>query len=81
MSDEVAVDAKRILLRYGVPITILDKIDESLRIAFAREVSKTAVPDRGEKVLDLLVEHGYLDAAVAEEAAKKIRKAKKRSRK
>jgi len=81
VSDEVAVDAKRILLRYGVPITVLDKIGESLRITFAREVSKTAVPDRGEKVLDLLVEHGYLDAAVAEEAAKKIRKAKKRSRK
>jgi hypothetical protein len=81
VSDEVAVDAKRILLRYGVPITILDKIGESLRITFARDVSKTAVPDRGERVLDLLVEHGYLDAAVAEEAAKKIRKAKKRSRK
>jgi hypothetical protein len=52
-----------------------------MRITFARDVSKTAVPDRGERILDLLVEHGFLDAAVAEEAAKKIRKAKKRSRK
>jgi len=81
LNDEVAVDAKRILLRYGVPITILDRIDEKLRITFAREVSRTAVPDRGEKVLDLLVEHSFLDPAVAEETAKKLRKAKKRSRK
>lgn len=81
MSDEVAVDAKRILLRYGVPIKILDSIDEALRITFAREVSRTAIPDRGERVLDLLVEHGFLDAATAEESAKKLRRAKKRSRK
>lgn len=81
MSDSVAVDAKRILLRYGVPIGILDDINEKDRIAFARAVSKTPVPDRGERLLDLLVEGGFLDAATAEESAKKIRKAKKRARK
>jgi hypothetical protein len=81
LSDSVAVDAKRILLRYGVPIRILDDIHEKDRIAFARELSRTAVPDRGERLLELLVEHEYLDAATAEESAKRQRKAKKRSRK
>jgi hypothetical protein len=80
VSDSVAVDAKRILLRYGAPIGIMDKIGEQDRIEFARTVSRTPVPDRGERLLDILVEHGYLDAAVAEETAKKYRKAKKRSK-
>lgn len=78
MSDSVAIDAKRILLRYGAPIGIMDKIGEQERIDFARTVSRTPVPDRGERLLDILVEHGYLDAAVAEETAKKYRRAKKR---
>lgn len=81
LSDSVAVDAKRILLRYGVPIRVLDDIPEKDRIAFARDISRTPVPDRGERLLELLVEHQYLDAATAEEAAKKQRKAKKRTKK
>jgi len=80
VSDSVAVDAKRILLRYGAPIAIIDEIGEKHRIEFARVVSRTPVPDRGERLLDILVEHGYLDPEVAERAAKKLRKAKKRSR-
>lgn len=80
LSDSVAVDAKRILLRYGAPIAIMDEIGEKQRIEFARLVSRTPVPDRGERLLDILVEHGYLDPEVAEETAKKYRKAKKRSR-
>jgi hypothetical protein len=80
VSDSVAVDAKRILLRYGAPIGVMDHIDEKDRIAFAREVSRTPVPERGERLLDILVEHGYLDPEVAEEAAKRYRKAKRRSR-
>ena len=39
MDDQVAVDAKRILLRYGAPISILDKIETKDRIAMARQVS------------------------------------------
>ena len=35
MDDQVAVDAKRILLRYGVPISVLDKIDTKSRIQLA----------------------------------------------
>ena len=61
MTDSVAVDAKRILLRYGVPIAILDKISEAHRIAFARDIAKTQLPDREMRMHLLLIEHGYLD--------------------
>jgi hypothetical protein len=80
LSDSVAVDAKRILLRYGTPIAVMDQIDEKQQIEFARLVSRTPLPDRGERILNILVEHGYLDPEVADETAKKYRKAKKRSR-
>lgn len=79
MDDSVAVDAKRILLRYGVPIATLDDIEEPERIQFARAVSRTPVPQRGRRVLELLVENGYLDAAVLDKPVKgrKRSKAKK----
>ena len=60
MSDSVAVDAKRILLRYGAPISVLDKVSEEHRIEFAREVSKTTLPERERRLHGLLVEHGYI---------------------
>ena len=81
MSDSVAIDAKRILLRYGAPINVMDHIGEQDRIEFARAVSRTPVPDRGERLLGILVENGYLDPEVAEASAKKFRRAKKRTRK
>jgi hypothetical protein len=62
LDDSVAVDAKRILLRYGAPIALLDQIDDRERIELARAVSRTPVPDRGDRLQDLLVERGYLDA-------------------
>jgi hypothetical protein len=34
--DDVAVDAKRILLRYGAPINVLDAVSETERIELAR---------------------------------------------
>ena len=40
VSDSVAVDAKRILLRYGAPIAVLDKVSEAERIEFARAISR-----------------------------------------
>jgi hypothetical protein len=60
VSDSVAVDAKRILLRYGAPIAILDKVSETHRIEFAREVSKTNLPEREKRLRALLTEHGYI---------------------
>jgi bifunctional DNase/RNase len=61
VSDSVAVDAKRILLRYGAPIAVLDSVVEKHRIEFAREVAKTALPERQKRLRKLLIEHGYIE--------------------
>lgn len=63
MTDAVAIDAKRILLRYGAPIAVLDKVSVPHRIEFAREIAKTSLPDREDRLRELLVEGGYLDAS------------------
>jgi len=62
LDDQVAVDAKRILLRYGAPIAIMDKIKVKDRIAMARQVSKTQLQKREPRLKELLVESGYLKA-------------------
>lgn len=62
MTDSVAIDAKRILLRYGAPIAILDKVSESHRIEFAREIAMTMLPKREPRLRELLAEHGYMEA-------------------
>lgn len=56
----MAVDAKRILLRYGAPIAVLDKVSEIHRIEFAREVARTTLPEREKRLKQLLKENGYL---------------------
>jgi hypothetical protein len=58
-NDTVAIDAKRILLRYGAPIAILDKVTEVHRIEFAREIAKTTLADREPRLRELLTEKGY----------------------
>lgn len=60
MNDSVAVDAKRILLRYGAPIAILDKVSEPHRIEFAREIAKTALPEREKRLRQLLIDKKYI---------------------
>ena len=59
VSDSVAIDAKRILLRYGAPIATLDKVSEAHRIEFAREIAKTSLPEREARLRALLTESGY----------------------
>jgi hypothetical protein len=59
VSDSVAVDAKRILLRYGAPISILDKVSEVDRVEFARTISRTTLSEREKRLRKLLLEHGY----------------------
>ena len=61
MTDSLAVDAKRILLRYGAPIAILDKVSEKDRIRFARLVARTTLPEREQRLRELLAEGGYLE--------------------
>lgn len=60
MEDSVAIDAKRILLRYGAPITVLDDVPDAKRIEFARAVSRTALPERGKFLRKLLKEEGFI---------------------
>lgn len=62
VNDSVAVDAKRILLRYGAPIAVLDKVTEAHRIEFAREIAKTSLADRETRLRELLAENGYIEA-------------------
>jgi hypothetical protein len=59
----VAVDAKRILLRYGAPIGVLDKVSEDDRIRFARLIARTALPEREIRLRELLQEAGYVEKA------------------
>lgn len=76
MSDSVAVDAKRILLRYGAPIAVLDRVSEAHRIEFARDIAKTQLPDRELRLHTLLVTHGYVDPSVAPPRSKGKKKRK-----
>jgi hypothetical protein len=62
VNDSVAVDAKRILLRYGAPIAILDDVTEVHRVEFAREIAKTSLPEREKRLKALLIEKGYVEA-------------------
>jgi hypothetical protein len=59
----VAVDAKRILLRYGAPISVLDKVSEAHRIEFAREIARTNLPEREKRLKALLIDKGYMEPA------------------
>lgn len=74
VTDSVAVDAKRILLRYGAPIAVLDKVTEAHQIEFAREIARTALPERETRLHQLLVDRGYLDPSVAPPKVKGRRK-------
>jgi len=59
--DDVAVDAKRILLRYGVPIDVLDEVGEVERIELARFVTKTLLPERERRLRQVLADRGYME--------------------
>ncbi|MCK5653000.1 MAG: hypothetical protein KAJ42_16540 [Gemmatimonadetes bacterium] len=61
MDDQVAVDAKRILLRYGAPIAILDKVSDEQRIRFARAIAKTTLAEREPRLRELLIEEGFVE--------------------
>lgn len=62
MEDSVAVDAKRILLRYGTPISVLDRISKEERIGLARTIARTALHEREDRLRELLAEAGHIKA-------------------
>lgn len=61
MEDSVAVDAKRILLRYGAPIAVLDRVGEAKRIELARTITKTTLAEREPRLRELLVQGGFIE--------------------
>jgi len=61
VDDQVAVDAKRILLRYGAPISVLDKVSDEQRIRFARAIAKTTLAEREPRLRELLIEEGFIE--------------------
>ncbi len=61
VSDSVSVDAKRILLRYGAPINVLDDVSEPDRVELARTISRTTLADRETVLWGLLRERGFLE--------------------
>ncbi len=61
MSDSVAVDAKRILLRYGAPIAVLARVSEEDRIRFARLIARTDLSERQDRLREILEEEGYVE--------------------
>ncbi len=63
MEDSVAVDAKRILLRYGTPISIMDRISKEERIRLARMIARTTLPEREDRLRELLAEAGHIETA------------------
>lgn len=61
MDDQVTIDAKRILLRYGMPISVMDDVPQDERVEFARIIAKTELSDRQKKLRELLKERGYVE--------------------
>lgn len=62
MDDSVAKDAKRLLLRYGAPIAVVDQLSDDERITYARSMIRTAVPERPAFLRGLLSSDGRMTA-------------------
>lgn len=62
MDDSVAKDAKRLLLRYGAPISVVDNLSDDERITYARSIIRTAVPERPAQLKALLSGDGRMTA-------------------
>lgn len=74
MDDTVAKDAKRLLLRYGAPISVVEKLSDEDRITCARSVIRTELSERGDKVKELLVEGGWAEPGSLTTKRKKKKK-------
>lgn len=62
MDDSVAKDAKRLLLRYGAPISVVDRLTEDERITYARSIIRTSVAERPAYLRELLSDDGRMTA-------------------
>lgn len=61
MDDSVAKDAKRLLLRYGAPIAVVDQLSEDERISYARNIIRISVPERPAHLRELFYEDGKMN--------------------
>jgi hypothetical protein len=61
MDDSVARDAKRLLLRYGAPIAVVDKLSDDDRITYARTIIRTPVAKRPNHLRELLKDGGKMN--------------------
>lgn len=61
MDDNVARDAKRLLLRYGAPISVVEQLSDDDRVDYARSMLRTSLSDRQERLREILAEGGWLD--------------------
>jgi len=61
MDDSVARDAKRLLLRYGAPIAVVDKLSDDERITYARTIIRTSVAKRPGHLRELLRDDGRMN--------------------
>ena len=66
MSDSDVIDAKRILLRYGAPINVLDRVSDEDRITLARAIAKTTLPERQSRLKELHAQGGYYDEELSD---------------
>jgi hypothetical protein len=60
MDDSVAKDAKRLLLRYGAPIAVVDQLSEDERISYARNIIRISVPERPAHLRELFYVDGKM---------------------
>lgn len=63
MDDSVARDAKRLLLRFGAPIAVVDQLSDDQRITFARSILKITVGERPARLRALLSEGGWTETS------------------
>lgn len=61
MDDSVERDAKRLLLRYGAPIAVVDDLPVDERIRVARSIIRSTVSERPSHLRKMLSEGGWLD--------------------
>jgi hypothetical protein len=62
MDDTVATDAKRLLLRYGAPISIVDQLSDEERITYARSLLRAPGPERQSHLREMLSGDGRMAA-------------------
>jgi hypothetical protein len=77
VDDSVAVDAKRILLRYGAPIAVLDNVPDGKRIELARLVARASLPEREALLRRLLGDHGFMEPGELPPRKKRARRSRK----